>query len=110
MTPDTAVSELVNHPEVAKAVRDFIVSRAPETSVAGGRATLGALIDGIMTDWRDTAEERTAGGSAFAYGHKKSPQRLLHQPLEADLEGLPAAHRRFVAGRSMRDVEAAVRM
>ncbi len=110
MTPDTAVSELVNHPEVAKAVRDFIVSRAPETAVAGGRATLGALIDGIMTDWRDTAEERTVGGSAFAYSHKKSPQRLLHQPLEADLEGLPAAHQRFVAGRSMRDVEAAVRM
>ena len=40
-----------------------------------------------------------------AYAKKKSPHRLLHMPLEPEIGNLAEAHRRFVAGRSMRDVE-----
>jgi len=86
-------------------VRDSIVDRAPERAIAGGRAALSALIDDILDAWIETADEQAAGGNAFAYSRKKSPHRLLHMPLEPEIGNLAEPHRRFVAGRSMRDVE-----
>ncbi len=50
-------------------------------------------------------KQQAAGGNAFAYAKKKSPHRLLHMPLEPEIGNLAEPHRRFVAGRSMRDVE-----
>jgi hypothetical protein len=50
-----------------------------------------------------TAAEQTANGSPFNYG--RTAQRLLHVPLDPALPNLSTGHRRFVAGRSMRDVE-----
>ena len=44
----------------------------------------------------------------FGYADKKSPHRLLHMPLAPEIANLSAAHARFVAGRSMRDVEPSV--
>jgi hypothetical protein len=35
-------------------------------------------------------------------------QRLLHMPLAAEMANLSASHQKFVAGRSMRDVEPSV--
>ena len=96
--------------EVAERVRNFIVNRAPDAAVAGGKEALRLLIDDIIEDWKDTAEEQVAGGNAFAYSRRKSPHRLLHQPLEPEIDNLAAGHARFVAGRSMRDVEPGVRM
>jgi len=105
LTPDVAVNELKNSVGTRNLVRDFIVDRAPERMVAGGRAALATLIDDILDAWIETADEQAAGGNAFAYAKKKSPHRLLHMPLEPEIANLPEPHRRFVAGRSMRDVE-----
>jgi hypothetical protein len=108
LTPELAVSELRENLGARNAVRDAIVARAPDKMVAGGRAALAQLIDDILDAWIATADEQRAGGNAFAYANKKSPHRLLHMPLEPEIANLSESHRRFVAGRSMRDVEPAV--
>lgn len=105
LTPDVAVNELKNNVGIRNLVRDSIVNRAPERMIAGGRAALAKLIDDILDAWIETSEEMAAGGNTFAYAKKKSPHRLLHMPLEQEARYLPESHRRFVAGRSMRDVE-----
>ena len=108
MTPEAAVGSLKDHLDVSNAVRDAIVARASDDEVAGGRAALATMIDGIIDAWIRTADEQTAGGTPFAYSRKKSPHRLLHMPLEAGLDNLRPSHRLFIAGRSMRDVEPSV--
>ena len=105
LTLDAAVNELKNQVGTRAAVRDAIVARAPERMIAGGRAALTALIDDILDAWIATADEQSAGGNVFAYAQRKSPHRLLHMPLEPEIGNLAAAHQRFIAGRSMRDVE-----
>ena len=105
LTPDAAVNELKNNVGIRDLVRDSIVNRAPERMIAGGRAALSKLIDDILDAWIETSDEQAAGGNAFAYAKKKSPHRLLHMPLEPEIGNLAEPHRRFVAGRSMRDVE-----
>jgi hypothetical protein len=105
LTPDAAVNQLQNQISTRAAVRDAIVARAPERMIAGGRAALAGLIDDILDAWVTTADEQSAGGNAFAYAHRKSPHRLLHMPLEPEIGNLAAPHQRFIAGRSMRDVE-----
>ncbi len=50
-----------------------------------------------------TAEVQTATGNPFYYGRRA--QRLLHVPLDPALPNLSPEHRRFIAGRSTRDVE-----
>ena len=89
-------------------MRDAIVARAPENAVPGGRAALAALIDGLLDAWIETAEEQSQGGNVFGYADKRSPHRLLHMPLAPEIPNLSAPHQRFVAGRSMRDVEPTV--
>jgi Helicase conserved C-terminal domain len=108
LTPESAVIELKNNVGIRDLVRDAIVNRAPDKMIAGGRVALASLIDDILDAWIETADEQAAGGNAFAYARKKSPHRLLHMPLEPDIENLAAPHRRFIAGRSMRDVESNV--
>jgi hypothetical protein len=108
MTPEQAVATLKDHPGVRARVRDAIISRAPSDAIAGGATALAAQIDSLIDAWLDTADVQTTGGGAFCYSAAKSPRRLLHQPLEAGVENLPAAQRHFLCGRSMRDVEAGV--
>jgi hypothetical protein len=108
LTPEAAVNELKNAIGTRSAVRDAIVARAPERMIAGGRAALAELIDDILEAWVATAGAQSAGGNVFAYSHRKSPHRLLHMPLEPEINNLDEPHRRFVAGRSMRDVEPSV--
>ncbi|MBB5754676.1 DISARM system helicase DrmA [Prosthecomicrobium pneumaticum] len=108
LTPETAVTAFKDNPAVRAAVRDAIVARAPAHMIAGGHAALVAAIDAIADAWIATADDQAAGGNTFAYARKKSPHRLLHMPLEPDLPNLTEDHRRFVAGRSMRDVEPSV--
>lgn len=105
LTPDAAVKRLQDQLTTRAEVRDAIVARAPERMIAGGRAALTALIDDILDAWVSTAEEQSAGGTVFAYAHRTSPHRLLHMPLEPAISNLAAPHQRFIAGRSMRDVE-----
>lgn len=108
LTPERAAVELKERPDTQRQVREAILARAPESAVAGGRVALAAIIDGLIKDWIDVAAEQTANGSPFAYTRKGAPQPLLHTPLDPALNNLSPAHRHFVAGRSMRDVEANV--
>ena len=50
------------------------------------------------------AEDRVANGEKFYFAYPRE-KALLHDPLDPLLPGLPPGHQRFVAGRSMRDVE-----
>ena len=65
-------------------------------------------MDGLLDAWIETADAQAAGGNVFGYADKPSPHRLLHMPLAPEIANLSAAHARFVAGRSMRDVEPSV--
>jgi hypothetical protein len=103
LTPEAAVTRLANRADVRARVRDAIADRAPPHLIVGGRQALARSIDALMVDWIAIAAEITANGSPFYYG--RTAQRLLHVPLDPALPNLPPAHRRFVAGRSMRDVE-----
>jgi hypothetical protein len=102
------VKELKNRPVTRAAVRDAIAARAPDDAVPGGRAALKTLVDGLLDAWIATADEQSSGGNVFGYAGKPSPHRLLHMPLAPEIANLSAAHARFVAGRSMRDVEPSV--
>ena len=97
-------------PALGARVRDLILARAPASAIVGGSQALSDQIDAILEDWLDTVDVQTAGGSSFRYREAKSPQRLLHQPLELGVDNLPPAHKRFLAGRSMRDVEPTVQL
>jgi hypothetical protein len=66
------------------------------------------LVDELIDVWIETAETQAAGGNVFGYAEKKSPNRLLHMPLALEIANLSPSHARFVAGRSMRDVEPTV--
>ena len=110
MTPEQAVVEMRAHAALGARVRDLILARAPASAIAGGPQALSDQIDAILEDWMDTVDVQTAGGSPFRYREAKSPQRLLHQPLELGVDNLPPAHKRFLAGRSMRDVEPPVQL
>ena len=103
LTPENAVTELANRSEIRTRVREAILDRAPEQAVVGGRQALGRAIDDLIDDWIATVAELTANGGPFFYGQKA--QRLLHVPLDPAIQNLSRAHQRFVAGRSMRDVE-----
>jgi hypothetical protein len=103
LTPERAVTELANRPEIRVRVREAILDRAPDQTVAGGRQALGRAIDGLIEDWIATAAELTANGGPFFYG--RTAQLLLHVPLDPAIPNLSRPHQQFVAGRSMRDVE-----
>ncbi len=66
------------------------------------------LVDNLLDDWIATADEQASGGNVFRYAGGKSPHHPLHTPLAPEIANLSAAHARFAAGRSMRDVEPSV--
>jgi hypothetical protein len=103
LTPEQAVQALQNHDPVRKLVVDALLARAPAGAVAGGHAVLRDAIEGLLRDWAIVADEMTRNGGAFNYG--KRPQHLLYDPLDPALTNLSPEHQRFIAGRSMRDVE-----
>jgi hypothetical protein len=105
LTPETAVRKLRNHPDTRSMIRDVIVNRAPDAAIPGGRAALAAAIDELMSDWMKVTDDLTSNGGEVSYTRSGSKHPLLHMPLDPALPNLPAEHRRFVAGRSMRDVE-----
>jgi hypothetical protein len=110
LTPDSAVSALKNKPATRAAVRDAIVKRAPASAVPGGSQALSDLVDDFLYAWIETADAQSAGGNIFGYAERRSPHRLLHMPLAAEIPNLALPHQKFVAGRSMRDVEPSVAM
>jgi hypothetical protein len=108
LTPEPGVEDLPDDPAVIEAIRSALLARAHGVIPPGREQALGELIDEVFADWKTTVEEQTVGGSAFNYARGTSPHHLLHMPLAKELANLEKPHRRFVAGRSMRDVEAAV--
>jgi hypothetical protein len=102
LTPESAVTQLADRPDIRIRVREAILDRAPD-AIAGGREALAGTVDALIDDWIATAAEQTANGGPFNYG--RTAQRLLHVPLDPALPNLSRGHQRFVAGRSMRDVE-----
>jgi hypothetical protein len=83
-------------------------NNAPENAVPGGREALKTSVDDLLDAWIETADAQAAGGNVFGYADRKSPNRLLHMPLAPEIANLSLSHARFVAGRSMRDVEPGV--
>jgi hypothetical protein len=107
LTPEAAARSLKDHPETRDAVSRTILERAPTDAVVGGHAALTEAIDRLLDGWLQVAEAQTANGGAFNYAWP-TDKALLHDPLDPGVPNLPAEHKRFVAGRSMRDVEATV--
>jgi hypothetical protein len=106
MTHQAAVKHLADHPDLQMKVRQTILDRAPDSAIAGGKAALAAAVDQLMAGWIALAAEQTATGGDFYYG--PATHALLHDPLDPRLDNLDPKYRAFVAGRSMRDVEATV--
>ena len=104
LAPEDAPDRLRDDPGLKAAIVQLIVARAPADAVVGGHAALTAAVSGLVEAWLQTADEQTGTGGKFYYGHPRD-RALLHEPLDPLLDSLAPEHRRFVAGRSMRDVE-----
>jgi hypothetical protein len=104
LTPENAVRALRDHDLLRTQVIDGIVARA-KGRVVGGDDQLRDAVTTLLEAWMTTADEQTANGVPFAYSRRGASNHLLHNPLDPALENLTEEHRRFVAGRSMRDVE-----
>jgi hypothetical protein len=104
LTPESAVRALREHDRLRDQVVEAIVTRA-KGRVIGGDASLREAIVTLLDAWMATADEQIANGAPFAYSRAGARSHLLQNPLDPALENLMPAHRRFVAGRSMRDVE-----
>ncbi|NOG73925.1 DISARM system helicase DrmA [Roseicella sp. DB1501] len=104
MTPEDAAPRLRGNAALQERIVQVVLDRAPEEAVAGGRAALRETVAGLVRAWAETADEGTATGGKLYYGHPRD-KALLHDPLDPILDSLAPAHRRFAAGRSMRDVE-----
>ena len=105
MTPEGAVRALADRPDLQVSVREVLLARAPYAAIAGGKEALGAQIDAILKAWLDTVEKQTVGGQGFVYSKASAEGRLLQEVLGKGVDDLDADHRKFRAGRSMRDVE-----
>lgn len=106
MTYGAAVKHLADHPDLQARVRQTILDRAPDGAIAGGKAALADAVDKLLAGWIEIAAEQTATGGEFYYG--PAPHALLHDPLDPRLANLSTIYSAFIAGRSMRDVEATV--
>jgi hypothetical protein len=101
MTQENAAERLAQRSDVQTHVRDALLARAPTAE----KAVVKAAVDSLFADWVATSAEQASGGDPFTYNGASLPRRLLIAPLDPALDGLKPAHQRFVASRSMRDVE-----
>lgn len=107
LAPEAAAAHIGNMPDLADAVTEAFVARAPATAIAGGEVALRQAIESVLTIWRDRA---ALHGKSLAYGDRKLKGRkfLLFQPLDPLMPDSLSSERAIEAGRSMRDVEANV--
>ena len=101
LTPDNAPERLGTRSDVQAKVKQAIVDRAPGVA----RTVVAAAVDAVLADWIATAQTQTAEGGSFVYDGLGLPRRLLIAPLDPVIRTLDLPHQRFVASRSMRDVE-----
>jgi len=105
MTPERAVQAIREIPGYREEVINAFLERAPDEAIVGGREALRAYLEGILDDW-ETVIDALAPRLVYS-DRKQAAQTLLHQPLDPAIANLnPPEHRRFLAARSMRDVEA----
>jgi len=104
MAPEDAASRLRGNDVLQQRIVEVVLDRAPHDAVVGGPAALRAVVTDLLRAWAETADEATATGRNLYYGHPRD-KALLHDPLDPLLDSLAPAYRRFVAARSMRDVE-----
>jgi hypothetical protein len=104
LTPEDAVARIRDDAGLQDQIVDVIVSRAPPDDIVGGIVELRKTVRGLLHAWIDTADENTATGGKLYYGYPRE-KALLHDPLDPLLDSLSDEHKRFTAGRSMRDVE-----
>jgi hypothetical protein len=104
LTPDGAVARLKYNAAIRTEVVAIILDRARDADVVGGLAALRATVEGLLDDWQSVADDLTANGDQLNYAYPRE-RALLHEPLDPLLDSFKPEHRRFVAGRSMRDVE-----
>lgn len=104
LTPEDAAPRLRVNAALQQRIVELVLERAPHDAVVGGHDALRATVAELVRAWAETADEATATGGKLYYGHPRE-KALLHDPLDPLLDSLAPAHRRFAAGRSMRDVE-----
>lgn len=104
MTPEDAAARLRGNAALQQRIVDVVLERAPADAVVGGHAALRKTVAELVSAWAETADDATATGGKLYYGHPRD-KALMHDPLDPLLDSLAPAHRRFAAGRSMRDVE-----
>lgn len=95
-------------------VADVLVARAKAHADAGAPVAdavltdLRARVEGLLDAWSRVAQDDPAS-VGLAYQQYEPPQSakryLLHYPVDPDLKNLSADARKFVANRSLRDVE-----
>ena len=107
LTPEGAAAKIGDVPELADAVMETLVARAPAAAIAGGEAALRQAVEAVLQVWRDRA---TLHGKSLAYGDRKLKAKkfLLFQPLDPLMPDSASSERAIEAARSMRDVEANV--
>jgi hypothetical protein len=104
LSPENAVRALRDHERLRTRVIGIIAARAAGR-VSGGDTALRSEITSLLEAWMQTVDEQIANGAPFAYTRVGARSHLLQNPLDPGLDNLSPEHRRFVAGRSMRDVE-----
>ncbi|MEZ5847256.1 MAG: DISARM system helicase DrmA [Geminicoccaceae bacterium] len=103
LTPEAGVSNLPNWPQLKSEIADYLLSRADESRIPGGRAALRRAVEDCFALW----ERRIDLHSNLVFGSRRirGSKYLLFQPLD---QTIPADEEVIEAARSMRDVEASV--
>jgi hypothetical protein len=69
------------------------------------RTRLESRVGDLLDSWTRVAKEKEEGRAELQYGTELQVPRLLHAPLDPELERLTADARKFRAYQSLRDVE-----
>ena len=95
--------EIERRPETVKLLTRTLLERAPANAIPGGHQALENSIVELINAWRNVSKEFEDEGLSYS-----EDCRLLNYPLDPKVLNLHPDHQRFVAARSMRDVEPSV--
>jgi hypothetical protein len=68
LAPEGAAAKIGEVPELADAVMQTLVDRAPAAAIAGGEAAVREAVEAVLQVWRDRA---TLHGKSLTYGDRK---------------------------------------
>lgn len=117
-TPPRGASEILNHRAILDEVVDTIANRAAEHRSFKSSAEANALRTKVrqqcmdlLDEWARIVSDYKESSIATQYQTEiGGAKQLLYPFLDAQLQSLPARHRKFRANRSMRDVEPEVNL